>query len=79
MLLPSISYLFKVNLLVSNGLHWDLGMYLVPPLNNATHQVLRKSLPPPQLPLQVQGKLYHPYHQRGMGVSGDQVIHSIDP
>jgi hypothetical protein len=51
----------------------------VPPLNNAIHQVLRKSLPPPQPPLEVQGRLYPPYHQRGMDVSGDPVIHSIDP
>jgi hypothetical protein len=54
-------------------------MYPVPPWNNAIHQVLRKSLPPPRPPLQVQEKLYHLYHQRGMDVSGDPVIHSIDP
>jgi hypothetical protein len=54
-------------------------MYPVPLLNNAIHQVLRKSLPPPRPPLQVQGKLCPLYHQRGMDVLGDPVIHSIDP
>jgi hypothetical protein len=54
-------------------------MYQAPPLNNAIHQVLRKLLPPPQPPLEVQGKLYHPYHQHGMDVLGDPVVHSIDP
>jgi len=67
------------NLLVSNELHWDLGMYPVPLWSNAIHQVLRKLLPPPQPPLEVQEKLYPPYHQREMDVSADPAIHSIDP
>jgi len=51
-------------------------MYQVPLWSNAIHQVLRILLLLPQPPLEVQGKLYHPYHRRGMDVSGDLVIHS---
>jgi len=79
MLRPTISYLLKVNLLVSNELRSDLGMYPVPLWNNAIHQVLRKLLLPPQPPLEVREKLYPPYHQRGMDVWADPAIHSIDP
>jgi len=53
-------------------------MHQVPLLSNAIHQVLRILLLPPRPPPEVQEKLYHPYHQREMDVSGDLVIRSID-